>query len=366
MVGGSGPIPLETARNAIPPIAANGKPTIYSIFGAGSTLPPELEPMLRAANIPFSRSPEAAVRAMAHVTHYGMALARAERRCAARPRRPAAGERHAGGISRQGMACRRRDRDAARRTWRVDADEARRIAARIGYPLALKAQAASLTHKSDAGGIVLNVGDDGALAEGWRRLHDNVARAQPSLVLDGVLVERMAPRGVEMVVGARRDPQWGPVLMVGLGGIWIETLNDVRLMPADLDEDGIATEIAKLRGAKLLHGARGGEPADVAALARTTARIGALIRATPAISEIDINPLLVLPNGQGVLALDALIVAFTAVAIVTMPMIALAQEHNLVAELGIVLYLLMGWEFTVGEWIRGVVLIVDHGGAGQA
>ncbi|HEY7992272.1 MAG TPA: CoA-binding protein [Stellaceae bacterium] len=76
MVGGSGPIPLETARHAIPPIAASGKPTIYAIFGAGSTLPPELEPTLRAGNIPFSRSPEAAVRAMAHVTHYGMALAR--------------------------------------------------------------------------------------------------------------------------------------------------------------------------------------------------------------------------------------------------------------------------------------------------
>src|SRR6185312_12458223 len=79
MVGGSGPIPVETARHAIPPIRSSGKPAIYAIFGAGSTLSPELEPMLRAGNIPFSRSPEAALRAMAHVTHYGMALARAAR-----------------------------------------------------------------------------------------------------------------------------------------------------------------------------------------------------------------------------------------------------------------------------------------------
>jgi acetate---CoA ligase (ADP-forming) len=309
MVGGSGPIPVETARHAIPPIQTGGKPTIYSIFGAGSTLPPELEPMLRAGNIPFSRSPEAAVRAMARFTHYGAALARAERRvrgAASAPPLPARGTlaeyRGKAWLAAAGIATPPGDLAA-------DLAEARRIAERIGYPVALKAQTAALTHKSDAGGLVLNVGDDAALAAGWQRLHANLALARPGLALDGVLVERMAGRGIEMAVGARRDPHWGPVLMIGLGGIWIETLNDVRLMPADLDEAGIVAEIGKLRGARLLHGARGAEPADVAALARAAAQVGALIRATPTLREIDINPLLVFPEGKGVLALDALIVA---------------------------------------------------------
>ena len=135
------------------------------------------------------------------------------------------------------------------------------------------------------------------------------AMAQAGLTLDGVLVERMAGGGIEMAVGARRDPQWGPVLMVGLGGVWIEMLNDVRLMPADLDEDGIAAEIGKLRGARAIVGRARRRPRRCRGLARAAARVGALLRATPTLREIDINPLLVFPEGKGVLALDALVVA---------------------------------------------------------
>jgi acyl-CoA synthetase (NDP forming) len=308
MVGGAGPIPLENARHAIAPIRDSGKPAIYAIFAAGSTLPPELEPMLRAANIPFLRSPEAAVRTMARVAAYGAASASADRRVRDAPSAPP--------LPARGTLAEYRGKE-----WLAAAGiatppgglaanlaEAQRMTARIGYPVALKAQAASLTHKSDAGGLILHIGDDASLAAGWKRLHATLALARPELALDGVLVERMAGRGVEMAVGARRDRQWGPVLMVGLGGIWIETLNDVRLMPADLDEAGIVAEIGKLRGARLLHGARGTEPADIAALARTAARVGALMRAMPELQEIDINPLLVYPQGRGVLALDALVV----------------------------------------------------------
>ena len=118
----------------------------------------------------------------------------------------------------------------------------------------------------------------------------------------------MAGRGIEMAVGARRDPQWGPVLMVGLGGIWIETLGDVRLMPADLDADAIAAEIGKLRGAKMLHGARGMAPADVAGAG---ARGGARRRVAPRNPDTARDrrqPAAGFPQGKGVLALDALIV----------------------------------------------------------
>ena len=118
----------------------------------------------------------------------------------------------------------------------------------------------------------------------------------------------MAKRGVETIVGARRDPQWGPVAMVGLGGIWAEALGDIRILPIGLDEDEIVVEIGKLRGAKLLAGMRGAKPADVAALARAVRLVGTIIAAGPEIAEIDINPFTVFGEGEGALALDALIV----------------------------------------------------------
>ena len=136
----------------------------------------------------------------------------------------------------------------------------------------------------------------------------NVERAKPGLALDGVLVERMAAKGLELVVGAKRDPQWGPVVLVGLGGIWVEALGDVRLLPPDLDEKSIVAEIEKLRSAKLLRGFRGSAARDVGAVARTVFLVGRLMRTVPEISEIDINPLFVHAENEGVTAVDALIV----------------------------------------------------------
>jgi succinyl-CoA synthetase beta subunit len=109
-----------------------------------------------------------------------------------------------------------------------------------------------------------------------------------------------------MIVGARRDPNWGPVVMVGLGGVWVEALNDVRLMPADLLKTRVVEEIHRLKGAALLRGVRGRQPVDMEALADSVMRIGAAIRARAEIIEIEINPLVV--HAAGVVAVDALIV----------------------------------------------------------
>ncbi|HEX9493182.1 MAG TPA: acetate--CoA ligase family protein, partial [Thermoanaerobaculia bacterium] len=136
----------------------------------------------------------------------------------------------------------------------------------------------------------------------------NVNRAQPGLALDGVLVERMAAKGIELVVGAKRDPQWGPVVLVGLGGIWVEAIGDVRLLPPDLDEKSIVAEIEKLRSAILFRGFRGSPALDIEAVARTAFLVGQLMRTMPEISEIDINPLFVHGKSDGVTAVDALIV----------------------------------------------------------
>ncbi|MEO6217538.1 MAG: acetate--CoA ligase family protein [Sphingomonas sp.] len=185
--------------------------------------------------------------------------------------------------------------------------EAQAAAERLGYPIVLKAQAAALPHKSDAGGVIVGLADVDAVAAGWDKLHANIAAARPGLVLDGVLVEGMAERGVELIVGARNDPAWGPVILVGFGGVAAELLHDVRLLPTGLSQDEIAAEIRQLRMAPLLDGFRGAPPMDVAAVARIVAALGEVVAATPAIREIDLNPVLVYPEGQGAIALDALI-----------------------------------------------------------
>jgi acyl-CoA synthetase (NDP forming) len=186
-------------------------------------------------------------------------------------------------------------------------EEAIAIAREIGFPVALKAQAVELPHKSDAGGVALGIDSDTALAEAWSALHRNVRSHLPELELEGVLVERMGEKGVELIVGARNDPQWGPVLLIGMGGVLAEALRDVRLLPPDLSTEAIKDELHQLRCAALLRGFRGSPALDVEAAAEAIRRLGALMQTTARIAEVDINPLVVYPKGAGAVALDALI-----------------------------------------------------------
>jgi acyl-CoA synthetase (NDP forming) len=117
----------------------------------------------------------------------------------------------------------------------------------------------------------------------------------------------MAERGVELIVGARNDPDWGPVILVGFGGVTAELLHDVRLLPADLPREAIIAALRTLRMAPLLDGFRGAPKMDVAAVADIVAALGQVVAATPAIREVDLNPVIVYPQGQGAIALDALI-----------------------------------------------------------
>jgi len=140
----------------------------------------------------------------------------------------------------------------------------------------------------------------------WTQLHANVAAVAPNAVIAGALVEAMAKPGVEFIAGARRDPQWGTTIVAGLGGIWAEALRDTVVIPGAATEDAIVAALHRLRAAPLLAGVRGAPPLDVRALAGVLARLGALVDATPAVSEIELNPLTVYPDGA--VALDALIV----------------------------------------------------------
>lgn len=306
MVAGSPKYAMDKANALLPVIANAEKPAVIALLGDDAPVPPDFLAALRQNGIPVIRSLERALRALKHATDYGRRLATPEATPARldAPALPRAGvlteyesKRYLGslgiGVPRGELA--------------RNAEEAAKIAARIGYPVVLKAQASELAHKSDVGGVALNIADAGGLAATWKHVAESIAAKHPGLTLDGMLVEEMAPRGVELIVGAKRDPEWGSVVMVGLGGIWTEALADVRLMPADLARDEIVAEIGRLKGAALLRGLRGSPAVDIGRIADVVAAVGALMRARDEIAEIDINPLVAYPDRA--IALDALIVA---------------------------------------------------------
>lgn len=298
----------DYARLAGPMLANSRKPVAYGLLGEGAPLSPELLDALRESRIPLFRSVERGLGAIARLTAYGKSCERPARRAA----RPVS----APPLSRTGTLTEYESKQWLRSLGvplpkgelAQSLDDAKRIALEIGYPLVLKAQASALAHKSDSGGVILNLRGESDLVRGWDELHANIGRAHKSLQLDGILVEQMAPKGIELVIGIKRDPDWGPVLLIGLGGIWIEILQDVRLMPVDLSEDAIVEEIGRLRASAILQGARGARQADVRAVARIAATLGQAVLATPELAEIDLNPVIVYPEGEGAVVLDALIV----------------------------------------------------------
>lgn len=309
LMPGSPATGLAKFRSLQPVIASATVPLTYTMLGGDSPLAPELVEEIQSSGVPFFRSPERALRAMRHLVDYGRTRAEAQHDSVRSGALPS--------IEGHGTLVEYRGKEWLRELGvRIPAgrlactvEDAVEIARDIDYPIVLKAQAAELPHKSDVGGVAVGIRDDDALRRAWTRMYDDVAHARPDLKLDGLLVEGFAPAGgIEMIVGARRDPEWGPVLMVGLGGIWTELLNDIRLMPADASHAQIAGQIAQLRGAEVLNGARGRKPADIEALVNVVARIGTAFAAEPRLQELDINPLAVYPRGEGVLALDAVLV----------------------------------------------------------
>jgi acyl-CoA synthetase (NDP forming) len=189
------------------------------------------------------------------------------------------------------------------------AAEAAQAAAMLGFPVVLKIVSPDLPHKTEVGGVVLELADAAAVAAAHDAMLARVRAAAPQARIEGVLVAPMRRGGVELILGSKRDPVFGPVVLVGLGGIFAEILQDVAIRPAPVDE---AEALAMLRGLKafpVLNGARGRPKADLAAAARAVAALSRFAAQQAAtVAEVDINPLLVLPEGQGAVALDALII----------------------------------------------------------
>lgn len=186
-------------------------------------------------------------------------------------------------------------------------DEAAAVAATqaLGGPVVLKIASADIAHKSDIGGVLLNIAGDAAVADGFRRITASVRAARPEAAIDGVLVAPMREGGVELFVGVLRDPVWGPAIAVGLGGVWVEVLRDTSLRVLPVGSGEVLEMLAELRGARLLDGYRGSAPVDRAALAEAIARIGdAALALGPGLAALEVNPLLATPAGAE--ALDAL------------------------------------------------------------
>ncbi|KZE14632.1 MULTISPECIES: acetate--CoA ligase family protein [Sphingomonas] len=300
-----------TSARKFPPIIdavralAPDKPVIFAGLDDGAPVPGEYIAGLRAIGVPYFPSPDRAFRALGHL------LRHAARDFTAAEAAPVTLDLPGGVIPEY------RAKELLAPVgipfpaggFAADVAEAQAIASRVGYPVAIKAQAAALSHKSDAGGVILNIADDDALAEAWERLFANVAAYDASIALDGAQVEAMGKRGVELIVGARNDPEWGPVILAGFGGVTAELLHDVRLLAVDLTPDAIVAELRALKQGALFDGYRGSPALDVEAVAVLIAGLGRVLAGSPTIREIDLNPVVVYPKGEGVVALDALILA---------------------------------------------------------
>ena len=291
-------------------MAHSPKPKVMVALGDTWKLGADVDEAAKQSPAVFSRSSDRMLRAIAHYTRYGRLLAHTR---VIDVTAPLVGLPKLGAgaqpewLGKQVLAAAGIRVPAGKLTQAPD--EAAAIAREIGYPVALKAQAAALTHKTEADGVMLNLSDEPALRTAWDAMLNNVKRAAPQIVLDGILIEKMSSRGIELMVGAKRDPGWGTVLLLGLGGIWVEALGDVQELPGNADAAQIREALSKLRAAKLLAGVRGAPPADVEAVVQVVLAIGRLMHSVTELTEIDINPLMVHAAGQGATALDALIIA---------------------------------------------------------
>jgi acetyltransferase len=182
------------------------------------------------------------------------------------------------------------------------AAEAMSAAREIGYPVVLRVLSPQIVHKSEMKAVALNLADGQAVRSAFDEMLRHVTQAVPDVAIRGVLVRKMIPQGHEVILGAKRDPGFGPTVMFGLGGIYVEYFKDVTFALAPLDRLTAAGMIRQIRAYPLLEGARGGTPADVAGIADCLIRVGQLIADFDRITELDVNPLIAVPAGTNTVA----------------------------------------------------------------
>jgi len=189
------------------------------------------------------------------------------------------------------------------------ADEAVELAKKIGFPVVMKIVSPDILHKSDAGGVKVNIKDEQAAREAYQTILDNAKAYKADANIHGVAVQEMAPWGTEVILGSVNDPTFGPTMMFGLGGIFVEVLKDVTFRVAPVSQNQAKNMLGEIRGAPILRGVRGEAPRDQKALAETISRYSKMILdLRDEISESDANPVLVYEEGKGIKVVDARII----------------------------------------------------------
>lgn len=184
-------------------------------------------------------------------------------------------------------------------------DEAVRYADEIGYPVVLKVVSRDILHKSDVGGVALDLDNPQEVADAYGAILHNCRAYKPNAVIDGIEVSQQASPGTQIIIGARRDPSFGPILMVGLGGIYVEVIKDVSFRALPISRQDALDMLKELKSYPLLLGVRGEEKRDIETVIDVLLRVGSLLLASEGISDIEINPLIVYEQGRGGIAVDA-------------------------------------------------------------
>lgn len=184
------------------------------------------------------------------------------------------------------------------------AEEAGEIAERIGYPLVMKVVSPQIIHKSDAGGVMVGLQSREEAEKAFATIVDNAKNYDPQANIDGVLLQRLAPKGLEVILGMNRYPIFGPLIMFGIGGVFVEVFQDVAFRLAPLSRNGARNMVRAIKGHKLLTGYRGAPKTDIATIEKMLVGLSEMVLNHPEIKELDINPLLVHPEGQGVTVAD--------------------------------------------------------------
>jgi acyl-CoA synthetase (NDP forming) len=185
-------------------------------------------------------------------------------------------------------------------------EEAVSLSQEIGFPVALKIASPDVIHKSDSGGVRLALNHMDEVKTAYNEIIESVSQQYPGVLIQGVSVQKMARPGTEVIVGTSKDPQFGPVIMFGLGGIFVEILKDVSFRIIPVDRRDALEMIKEIKGYPLLQGYRGKEPANISVLVEIILKLSSLIEKNPQIKELELNP--IVAYGDGAVAVDARII----------------------------------------------------------
>jgi acetyltransferase len=190
-------------------------------------------------------------------------------------------------------------------------DEAASVAQNIGFPVVMKIASDDIVHKSDVNGVILNVNSDEEARSTYTRIIEQVLKSKPEARIKGVQISKMIISGEEVILGIKRDQSFGPIIMFGLGGVYVEVFKDVSFRVAPIDEIIADSMIKQIKSYKILNGIRGKKPRDIAAIKECLIRLSQLALECPQIKELDINPLIVLEDNKGCYVADARIMLQT-------------------------------------------------------